>query len=82
MGEGPLVLHTLDELIDMTYLKLDTGLFRPAVVDAFQEVIEEALLEQPPVVGVEMGPMLDSVYLEPFLLRDGTYETLKVPPRV
>jgi hypothetical protein len=42
-------------------------LFRPAGVLAVQEVVEELLLLLAAVVGVEVGPVLDAVRLQPFL---------------
>src|SRR5450759_763225 len=80
--DRPLAFVALDETIDMAHLKLHARLPRPAVVRALQEMIEEALLQLDPVVGVEMGPVLDPVRLEPFVLRRRAHEALEVAARV
>jgi hypothetical protein len=51
----------LDEAIDVAYLQLNARLFHPAVFDAFEEAIEEALLQLDAVIGVEVSPMLEAM---------------------
>ena len=51
-------------------------------VFALEEVVEEAQLELAAVVGVEVRPVLDSVRLEPLLLRRGAGEALEVAARM
>ncbi len=48
-GDGPFVLHALDKAVEAANLELNARLILPAVGGPFQEVIEEALLEEPPV---------------------------------
>src|SRR5882724_1445395 len=67
-AQRPVGLKPLNEAIDVAHLKLDPGLFRPAVGFALEVEIEESLLQAPPVVGVKMRPMLEAVALEPLLL--------------
>jgi hypothetical protein len=67
-GDGPLVLVTLDELVDMPDLELDRRLLVPAVVDPLQKVVEKAELQLAAIVGIEMGSVLQAVLLEPLLL--------------
>ena len=53
----------------MAHLEQHLRLLLPAGVLALEEVAEEPLLQLDAVVGVEVGPVLDAVHLEPFLLR-------------
>jgi hypothetical protein len=52
------LFHALDEPVDVTNLQPDARFLGPAVVDAFQEIIEEALLQETPVIGVKVSPVL------------------------
>ena len=45
---------------------------------ALQEVIEKPFLQTDSVVGVELGPVLEAVDLQPLLARRGPHETLHV----
>jgi len=60
----------------------DRSLVRPPHVLAFEEVAEETFLESDSVVGVEVNPVFESVYLEPFPLRAATELALEVASRV
>src|SRR5580704_10199301 len=80
--ERPFALRALDEAIDMAHLQLHRRLLVPAVVLAVQEMVEEAQLQLPAVVGVEMRPMLDAVRLEPFVLRGGADEPFEIAARM
>src|SRR5438105_6504954 len=63
-------------------LEEDPGLVAPAAVLALEEVREEPLLQADAVVGVEMGPVLEAVHLEPLLARAGAQEALEVAARM
>src|SRR5262249_117537 len=78
----PLGLGALDEPVDVTHLQEDAGLLVPAVLLAVQEIVEEFQLQRAPVVGVEMGPVLDAVDLEPFVLGGGAHEAFEIAARV
>ena len=54
----------------------------PAVVDALQEIIEEALLQVEAVAAVEERPVRIAVDLEPFLFRRRLGEAVEVAPRM
>ena len=54
----------------------------PSVVDASQEVVEEAALERDAVVRGELSPVLAAVDLEPFPFRRRVDEALHVAPEV
>src|SRR5437773_8377445 len=41
-------------------------------------MIEEALLQLHAIVGVEMGPMLEAVRLQPFVLRRSAHKALEI----
>ena len=66
----------------MAHLELHRRLLVPAVFLAVQKIIEEAQLQLAAVVGVEMGPMLDAVDFEPFLLRSRAHKTFEIAARV
>ena len=66
----------------MAHLEQHLRLLRPARVLALEEVAEEALLEAHAIVRVEVGPVLDPVDLEPFLLRGRAHEALEVAARM
>src|SRR5262252_5408683 len=53
-----------------------------AVVLAVQEMVEEAQLQLAAIVGVEMGPVLDAVYLEPFVLRGRAHKAFEIAARM
>src|SRR4029453_17648323 len=81
--QWPRVLVALDEtLAGVPYLKEDPGLLRPAGVLALEEVAEEPLLQAHAVVGVEVGPVLDAVHLEPLVVGGRSHEALEVAARV
>lgn len=50
----------------------------PAVVNALKKMIEELQLQTTSVVGVEVGPVFESVQLKPFLLRGHAHEPFDV----
>src|SRR5438876_6971827 len=78
-GQRPFAFMTLDEsLAWMTHLEHDRRLILPPGVFALEEVAEEPFLEAHAVVRVEVRPVLDSVHLEPFLLRGCANEPFEV----
>src|SRR5262249_38141083 len=81
--ERPLALVPLDELLSrMAHLQQDLGLLAPARILALEKMGEEFLLQPDAIVGVEVGPVLDAVHLEPLLLGGGAHETLEIAARV
>src|SRR6185312_16696720 len=80
--QRPFALVALDEAVDMAQLELHTRLLVPAGVLAFEEMAEEALLQAHAVIGIELGPMLDAMRLEPFLRRCGAHEALEIAARM
>src|SRR6266478_2479363 len=78
----PLVLHALDKSVEATNLQPNSGLIGPAVIDAFQKIVEETLLQQTPVIRVEVSPVLDAVQLEPLVRRCRAAKTLDIPAQV
>src|SRR2546425_11754541 len=80
--ERPFVLPALDELVDMTHLQLYARTLFKAILLSVQEMIEELQLQLAAVVGVEMGPVLDAVHFEPFVLGGGTDEALEISARM
>src|SRR5207245_3818459 len=78
-GQRPFAFMTLDEsLAWMTHLEHDRRLILPPGVSALEEVAEEPFLEAHAIVRVEVRPVLDSVHLEPFLLRGCANEPFEV----
>jgi len=67
-GDGPLILVTLDELVHVPDLELDRRLLVPTVVDPLLKIVEKAELQLAAIVGIEMGPVLQAVHLEPLLI--------------
>ena len=82
VSDGPGGFGSLDEAVDGADLELDGGLLGPVVVVAFEEVVEEALLQGDAVVGVELGPVFNAVDFEPFLVGGGVDEGFEVAARV
>src|SRR5262252_3924551 len=81
--ERPFVLGPLEEFFaGVADLQQHLRPLVPAVRLAVQEMIEERKLLLAAVVGVEMGPVLDAVRLEPLLLRGGADEPLEIAARV
>src|ERR1700732_1617230 len=80
--QRPFALVPLDESIDVADLKLHAPLLVPAGVLALEEMAEEALLQLHAVIGIELGPVLDAVRLEPFLRRRRPHEALEIAARV
>ncbi len=80
--ERPFVLGALDELVDVAHLQQHARLPVEAVVLAVQEMVEEAQLQLAAIVGVEMGPVLDAVHLEPFVLRGRAHEAFEIAARM
>src|SRR6266571_3051611 len=81
--ERPLVFLARDELLaGMADVEQYAGLLVPAVVDALQEAIEEALLQLHPVVGVEGRPVRAAVDFEPFLSGSRAHEAFEVAARM
>ena len=76
------MLVPLDEAIDVAHLQPYAGLQVPAVVDAFEEMVEEALLQADTVVGVERRPVRVAVHFEPFLLRGRAQPAFEVAARM
>ena len=76
--DRPFAFVPQDEAIDVAYLQLHARLLRPAVVEVFEKVVEEALLQLDAVVGVEMGPMLEAMRLQPFVLRCSAHKTFEI----
>ncbi len=69
-SDGPFVLGAVDKVaVDGSHSQHHRGLAVPAVVDVFQEVVEKPFLQTDSVVGVELGPVLAAVDLQPFLAR-------------
>ena len=82
-GQRPLVLHPQDELLaGMADVELHPRCLLPAVVDALQEIVEEALLQVQAVGAGEERPVRIAVGLEPLLLRGRLDEAVEVAPRV
>ncbi len=54
----------------------------PAVVDALQEVVEEALLQSQPIAAGEKRPVGIAVRLQPLLLRGRLDEAVEVAARM
>ena len=52
------MFHALDKSINATNLQPDTRFVGPAIVDAFQKIVEEALLQEPAIIRIEMRPVL------------------------
>jgi hypothetical protein len=80
--ERPFVLSALHELVDVTHLQLHARLPVEAVVLAVQEMIEEPQLQLASVIRVEMGPVLDAVHLEPFVLGGRAHEAFEIAARM
>src|SRR6516165_8563876 len=79
----PLILMPYDELLSgMADIELDPWLLVPAIVLAFEEATKEPLLQIDAVVGVVVRPVLDSVDLQPFLLRCRAKEAFEIAARV
>src|SRR5215470_14286575 len=72
--EGPFVLGPLHELVDVAHLQQHARLPVETVVLAAQEMVEEAQLQLAPIVGIEVGPVLDAVHFEPFVFRGRAHE--------
>src|SRR5258708_40376277 len=72
----------LDEAVDVPHLQLHARLPVPAVLRAFQGVREKTLLQFDAVIGIEVGPVLDAMYLQPFLLRSCAHKALEISARV
>ena len=68
--------------VDGAHTKHHTGLAVPAVVLALEEVVEEPVLQTDAVVGVELGPVLEAVDLEPLLFGGRLHERLDVASEV
>ena len=66
----------------MTHLQLYARTLFKAILLSVQEMIEELQLQLAAVVGVEMGPVLDAVHFEPFVLGGGTDEALEISARM
>ena len=77
-GDRPLVLGPLDEFARPAHLQQHRRLPVPAIVLALEEMREEALLQIDAVIGIEFGPVLDAVNLQPFPLRGGAHETFDI----
>jgi hypothetical protein len=80
--ERPFVLGTLHELVDVAHLQQHARLPVEAVVLAVQEMVEEAQLQLAPIVGIEVGPVLDAVHFEPFVLRARAHEAFEIAARM
>src|SRR4249919_641654 len=81
--ERPVLLVTNNELLArMPDVELHARLLVPAIALAFQEIVEEFLLQADSVISVVMRPMLDAVHLEPFLFRRRPVKTLEVAARM
>src|SRR5262245_61584292 len=80
--ERPFLLVPPDELVDVTDLELNAGLFVPSVVFILQIKIKKTELQLPSVVRIEVRPVLDAVRFEIFVFRGGTDETLEVAARM
>ena len=57
----------LDEAVDPAHLQTHARLIAPGALVPLEEAREEALLQQPAVIRVEMRPMLQPVQFKPFL---------------
>src|SRR5205814_7939756 len=81
--ERPVAFPPLFELLARPAdLEEHARLVAPPGVLALEEVPEEPLLQADAIVGVEMGPVLDAVHLEPLLSRSRAQEALEVAARV
>src|ERR1700693_3808139 len=78
----PFLLHALLEAVEMAHLQPHARLAVPAILFAFQKVVEETFLYFAAVVGIEMGPVFDPVDFEPLLCRSGAHKTLEIAARM
>ena len=80
--ERPLPLVAFDKTVDMPHLQLHPGLAIPAVLLALEEVIKKALLQCPPVIGIEMRPVLEPMRFQPFVARGRAPKVLEIAARM
>ena len=55
------MFHALDETVEGSNLESNLRFVGPTVVGAFQKIVEEALLQQPAIICVEVRPVLQPV---------------------
>ena len=78
-GEGPFVFASpFESLPGVANIQLNPRAVLPAIVDTFQEVVEEALLVVAAVGGVEVGPVSVPMNFEPLAVRRCMYEPVEV----
>jgi hypothetical protein len=81
-GQGPFVLITGHEFVDMPHLQLDPRLSLPAVLLAFEKMVEKALLQRNAIVRIEFRPMRPAVQFEPFVRRWCPEEAFNIAPQM
>src|ERR1700688_5006029 len=81
-GERPFVFDALLEAIEMANLQQHARFAVPAILFAFQKVVEATFLQLTAVIGIEMGPVFDPVYFEPLLRGARSQETFKITARM
>jgi hypothetical protein len=67
-GQRPLILPPLNKTVKSPDLELHARLGLPVVVEAFQKMIKESLLQGDSIPRIEFGPVFQPVDLKPFLL--------------
>ena len=65
--ERPLVLGAFNESVEVPNLEQDGRGSLPTVVHSFEVTIEKTLLERYAITRVEVGPVLETVDLQPFV---------------
>ena len=78
--DRPVGFVALDEFVDVAHLQQHARLPVEAVVLAAQEMVEEAQLQLAAIVGVEVGPVLDAVRLQPLVLGCRSHEAFEIAP--
>jgi hypothetical protein len=58
----------LDEAVKPSDLELHPWLVLPIVVEAFQKMVKESLLQGDPIPRIEFGPVFQPMDLKPLLL--------------
>ena len=66
----------------MADIKQHLGLLLPAGVFPFQEMTKEPLLQIKAVIGIELGPMLATMHLEPFVLARRIHKSVDIAARM
>src|ERR1700752_4638980 len=69
---------SLREAVDMAHLQEHARSLTPAIVLALQIAIEEGFLQQAPVFGIKMRPVLEAVRLEPFFRGSRAHKAFEI----